>query len=60
MRQSWWGVGARRHDLRRGLLRELLALDDHLDVILLPPSLFAIAPPHRSLVIALQSQILAC
>ena len=42
------------------LLRELLALDDHLDVVLVFSPRLVVAPPHRPLVLALQPQVLAC
>jgi hypothetical protein len=60
VRESGRRVRAGRHDLRAaGLLGELLPLDDHLDVVLLVPPLIVVAPPHWSLIIASQSQILA-
>lgn len=42
-----------------GLLGQLRALDDIFDVLLLPPSLIVVAPPHWSLVLAGQAEMLA-
>lgn len=44
----------------RGLFRKLSLLDDLLDVVFLLVTLFAIAPPLRAFVFALQAQVLAC
>ena len=47
-----------RRSLARLLVR-LCTLDDALDVVLLLPSLLAVAPPHRSLVVALETEVFA-
>jgi len=60
MAQARWGVHVRRSLHLGGLLRKLSVLDDVLDGFFLLSSLFAIAPPHWSLVVASQSQMLAC
>lgn len=52
-------AGARVLDVVRRLLRELLALDYHLDVFFVFPSHVVVAPPHGSLVLALQAEMLA-
>ena len=44
----------------RGLLRELLPLDDHLDVLLLLPPSIVVAPPYRPLVFTYKPEMLAC
>ena len=44
----------------RRLLGELLSLDDDLDVVLVLSSRFVVAPPHWSLVLALQTEMFAC
>lgn len=59
MAETWGGVGAHRHTLR-SLLVELGALDDVLDDFFLTPSLIIVAPPHRPLVFALETQVFAC
>lgn len=43
-----------------GLFGELGVLDDVFDGFFLLPSHFIVAPPHWSLVLALQTQVLAC
>lgn len=61
MRQARRGFRARSHDLVRcrgsRFLRELLALDDHLDVVFLHSPLLIVAPPHWSLVFAAKSEM---
>lgn len=42
------------------LFRQLLSLDDHLDVIFLAPALIVVAPPHWSLVLASKAKVFAC
>lgn len=58
MRQAW----GRAHgglDCVCGLLGELLALNDELDVFLLIATSFGVAPPDWSLVFALQTKVVA-
>ncbi|KAL2287257.1 hypothetical protein FJTKL_05762 [Diaporthe vaccinii] len=43
----------------RGLLGQLLPLDDHLDVVLVFSSCIVVAPPHGSLVFADETEMLA-
>lgn len=68
MRQARWGVDrsldggvrcVRRVRRVRRLLRELLALDNHFDVVLLLPARLVVAPPHRPLILALQAEVSA-
>jgi hypothetical protein len=58
MTQAWWGVGA-HGDTLGALLVELGALDDVLDHLLLIPPLLVVAPPHWSLVFALETKMFA-
>ena len=51
------------HDLaggRRGLLCELLPLNDHLDVVFLQSALIIVAPPHGPLVFTSKPEVFAC
>ena len=60
MAERRWRAGVELRLLRLLLLLgKLGALDDVLDQVLLSTTLFAIAPPHRSLVIASQTEMLA-
>lgn len=44
----------------RRLLRELLALDDDLDIVLVLSAHIVVAPPHWSLILARQTEMFAC
>jgi hypothetical protein len=62
MTQAWrrrYGIANGSCLLVSGLLSELGALDDVFDGFLLLASHFIVAPPHRSLVLALQAQVSA-
>lgn len=43
----------------RGFLGQLLALDDHLDVLLLISAVLIVTPPHWSFVLAAKSKVFA-
>jgi hypothetical protein len=55
-----WGSVRAQSDALCALLVELCALDDVLDDFLLVASLLVVAPPHWSLVFALQTEMFAC
>lgn len=44
----------------RRLLRQLLPLDDHFDVVLVLAPGIIVAPPHGSLVFTDEAKVLAC
>ena len=58
MAQAWWGVCA-YCDALCALLVELGALDDVLNHLLLVSPLLIVAPPHWSLVFALETEMFA-
>ena len=60
MRQAGWGVDRSLNGGVGRLLRQLLTLDDHLDVVFVLSPGIVVAPPHGSLVLALQAEMLAC
>ena len=59
MAETWRSVRA-QCDALRALIVEFCALDDVLDDFLLVSSLLVVAPPHWSLVFALQTEMFAC
>ena len=58
MAETWRGVCA-HCDALRTLLVELCAFDDILDDFFLVSPLFIVAPPHWSLVFALETEVFA-